>query len=182
MNWQSDVINEALVCDGYEFIDHNARARYIREDRAKRPQWLNDNHCKWRRLSDVLGRAAQRASSDDAFVKVDPNSSSSGLKPTAENVVTAAAIRWSVETASPPNATIAATLLQTIVESAVVIDGRTCITTEQFASMLEVSERTLYRMFAYGKGPRKIKLPSVFYELDDALKWTDERKRGIKPI
>jgi hypothetical protein len=134
MNWQSDVINEALVCDGYEFIDHNARARYIREDRAKRPQWLNDNHCKWRRLSDVLGRAAQRASSDDAFVKVDPNSSSSGLKPTAENVVTAAAIRWSVETASPPNATIAATLLQTIVESAVVIDGRTCITTEQFAS------------------------------------------------
>lgn len=188
MNWQSDVINEALVCDEYEYIDHNARARYIREDRAKRPQWLKDNPGKWRRVSDVLGRAAQRASSHDAFVKIDPGSSSSGLKPSAENVVTEAAIRWPVETASSPNATIPATrtpasvdpLLRTIVESAVVINGRTCITTEQFASMLDVSVRTFHRMFADGKGPRKIKLPGAFYELDEALKWADDRKRGIK--
>lgn len=179
MNWQSDIINEALVCDGYEFTDHNTRARYIREDRAKRPQWLKDNPGKWRRVSDVIERGAQRASSDDTIVEVGPASSTSGLKARVERTEA----QRPAETS--PNATIPATgspasvdpLLRGIVENAVIINGRTCITTEQFASMLDVSVRTFHRMFEDGKGPRKIKLPGAFYELDEALKWTADRKR-----
>jgi hypothetical protein len=186
MNWQSDVINEALICDDYEFTTPNARGRYIGTDLAKRPQYLKDNPDKWRDIREIRKKIAERAQSASAIVKVDLDSSSSCSNASnSENVVAKAVVGPPRKT---PNAMIPATgrpasvdpLLRTIVENAVTINGRAYITTEQFASMLDVSVRTFHRMFADGKRPGKIKLPGTFYELDEALKWTADRKREIK--
>jgi predicted DNA-binding transcriptional regulator AlpA len=184
-----DVINEALVCDGYEFMDHNTRARYIGTDLAKRPQFLKDHTAKWRKVAEVREKIAERRRSADSIVKVDEGTSSSRSNASdSEDRVAKAAAEPPLQTTPSPNATSPATetstsvelLLQTIVENAVTINGRTYITTEQIALMLDVSVRTLYRLFENGNGPSKIKIPGTFYELDEALQWMTDRKRAIK--
>ncbi len=185
-NSVADVIDEALVCDGYVFRDQNARGRYIREGRAKQPQWLKDNPDKWRSVQEIREKAAERARSADSIVKVDPGTSSSRSKASdSENGVAKAAVEPPLKAAPSPNATIPVTetptsvdhLLRTIVENAVTINGRTYITTEQFALILDVSKRTLHRLFKDGKGPAKVKIPGALYEHDEALKWAADRRR-----
>jgi hypothetical protein len=142
---------------------------------------------KWRRVPDVCEKTAQRRLRDDAVMKVDQDSfsSRSGTRDSG-SCVAKAAIEPPLTTA--PSATIPARetplevdgLLSAIVENVVTINGRACITTEQFASLLDVSERTLHRLFEDGKGPPKIKIAGVFYELDELLKWATNQGRPIK--
>jgi hypothetical protein len=188
-DFAAGVINEALVCDGYEFTDHNTRGRFIGTDLAKRPQYLKDHSGKWRRVAEVRERTAERARSADSIVKVDAGTSSPCSNASGpESGVAQAAVEPPRKTTPSSNATIPATetsmsvdsLLQTIVENAATINGRTYITTEQFALMLDVSLRTLHRLFEDDKGPPKIKIPGALYELDEALKWTADRNREIK--
>jgi hypothetical protein len=129
------------------------------------------------------------AGSDDALMKVDPDSSSSRSNTRdSESCVAKTAIEPPLPTAPSCNATIPVretpskvdALLPAIVENAVTIKGRVYITTEQLASLLDVSERTLHRSFEDGKGPPKIKLAGVFYELDEVLKWAADQGRPIK--
>jgi hypothetical protein len=181
-----EAIDQGRVFDGYEFRTHNLRNRYIREDRARRPQWLNDHPGDFRKVPD---NTAQGALPDDAIIKVDPGPSSSRWNASdCENSVAKTAAEAPLKTTPSADATIPAAemstsvdpLLRTILENAIIINGRTCIMTEQFASMLDVSVRTFHRIFEDGKGPGKIKLPGTFYDLDEALKWTVDRKRHIK--
>jgi predicted DNA-binding transcriptional regulator AlpA len=144
---------------------------------------------KWRRVPDVREKTAQRPLRDDAVMKVDPDSSSSRSNTRdSESCVAKAAIEPPLTTAPSRNATMPAretplkvdALPAAIVENVVTINGRAYITTEQFAAILGVSERTLHRLFEDGKGPPKIKIAGVFYELDEVLKWTADQGRPIK--
>lgn len=184
-----DIIDEALVCDGYEFTNHNARGRYIHADLIKRPQWLKDNPSKWRSVREIREKAAERKPSPDTIVKGGPYSSSSrsnvsgsksdGGKSAAELPADDASLR----DLSPPvtvSPTRGVPSPPAIVGNALTINGRTYITTEQFALMLDVSLRTLHRSFAGHKGPPKIKITGVFYKIEDALRWAADRGRPIK--
>jgi hypothetical protein len=144
---------------------------------------------KWRRALDVREKTAQRPLRDDAVMKVDPDSSSSRSNTRdSKSCVAKAAIEPPLTTAPSCNATIPAretplkvdALLPAIVENVVAINGRAYITTEQFASLLDVSERTLHRLVEDGKGPPKIKMAGVFYELDEVLKWATNQGRPIR--
>jgi len=184
-----DIIDEALVCDGYEFTNHYARARYIGADLTKRPQWLKDNPSKWRSVREISKKAAEPTPSPDTIVKDDPGSSSSrsnastsgndGSESAAELPADAASLRYvSLPVTMSPTRGVRS--LPAIVGNALTIDGRTHITTEQFASMLHVSLRTLHRWFESCKGPPKIKITGVFYEIEDALRWAADRGRPIR--
>jgi hypothetical protein len=67
-----DVVDQALVANGYEFTDQNTRGRYLGTVVAKRPQFLKDYRGKWRRVSDVLEKALQHAPCANAVVNADP--------------------------------------------------------------------------------------------------------------
>ena len=99
-----DVVNQALVADGYEFTDQNTRGRYLGTVVAKRPQFLKDYHGKWRKVSDVLEKAGQHAPYAKTVVKADPVTSSLRSKASdPENDVGKAAAELSADTASLPD-------------------------------------------------------------------------------
>ena len=180
-----DVVNQALVADGYEFTDQNTRGRYLGTIVAKRRQFLKDYRGKWRKVSDVLEKAAQHAPYANTVVKADPVTSSLPSKASdPENDVGKATAELSANTASLPDLPKLELVspmpivpsLPTIVRNALTINGRLCITTEQFARLSGISKRTLHRLFKNGNGPPKIKISDTLYELDEALKWSSERR------
>jgi hypothetical protein len=183
-------INQALVCDGFEFIDHNTRGRYIGTDVAKRPQFLKEFQGKWRKVSDVLKKTEQRAPFDDAAVKADPVSPLSHFNGSdSENGVTEAAADLSTRAALLPHrapeiesARRVADSLPMIVGNALTINGRSYVTTEQLTRLFGVSTRTLHRLFKDGKGPHKTKIPDTLYELDEVLKWAGDHGCEIKHV
>jgi hypothetical protein len=194
MNTKQVAINRGLVFDGLLFKTFNARGRYIGTDTAKRPQWLKDHPNDFVRLADILG--------DKIHVRTDviTQDVGSNLKAPYPGPLAADKADNNAQLARTPlqgrlpidqeatNATIPTretplkvdALLPAIVENVVTINGRAYITTEQFAAISDVSERTLHRLFEDGKGPPKIKIAGVFYELDEVLKWATNQGRPIK--
>jgi predicted DNA-binding transcriptional regulator AlpA len=130
---------------------------------AKKPQWLKDNPNDFVRLADTKGNAAPPVESarDVGMVSTVP----SAHPPTPPKLPIKA-------TQTP---TTAALSLSAIAESTVSFNGRPCISTEQFALMLGISKRTLYRLFEKGQGPASVKIASPQYDLDEALKWAAAR-------
>lgn len=86
----------------------------------------------------------------------------------------------STNTPIPPTPTTAAPSLLAIAESTVSFNGRPCISTEQFALMLGISKRTLYRLFGKGQRPAQVKIAGPQYDLDEALNWAADRGLQIK--
>ena len=184
-----DIIDQTRVHEGYEFTTYNARGRYIRTDLAKRAQWLNENLDKWRSVREVHEEAARWTNSDDVIATDQSDASLSNLdERNSVNGVAGSAAVPSVDVAPSSELLIAATEIPTtlapspseIVESGLTLNGRTCLSTEQFALMLGVSKRTLYRFLQDGKGPPRVKISGVYYELETVLKWSSERGHAIK--
>jgi hypothetical protein len=152
MNTKQVAINRGLVFDGLLFKTFNARGRYIGTDTAKRPQWLKDHPNDFVRLADILGDEIHLRTD---VITQDVGSNANGPGPLAADKAddNAQLARTPLQGRLPTdqeatNATIPAretpmkvdALLPAIVESVVTINGRTHITIEQFAAILNVSE------------------------------------------
>jgi hypothetical protein len=183
----ADIINEALICDDYEFTSHNARGRYIGTVVAKRPQWLKDNPGKWRSIKEIRERAARLANPNDGTARGQPGSSLPDPD-NFENGLAGASTAAPTGASPPPKLPIAATERQTttalslsaIAESAATFNGQPYVNTQQFASMAEVSDRQLYRQLKaeWPTPPTPLKVAGCYYKLDEALKWIAERRRS----
>jgi predicted DNA-binding transcriptional regulator AlpA len=177
--WVPDRIDPTLTCDGFVFKEHNARGRYIGTVVANRPQYAKDNPDKCISIEAFREIAARRTNSGKVVATVGPNASLSNRDAhnSVNGVSECAADR---STAASETPTTMAPSLSKIGESEFVLNGRTYLTTQQFALMLGVSKRTLYRLLEDGKKPPQVKFPGIYYERDAILKWAADQGLAIK--
>jgi predicted DNA-binding transcriptional regulator AlpA len=187
--WVPDRIDPTLTCDGFAFRDHNARGRYIRTVVANRPQYAKDNPDKCISIEAFREIAARRRNSGKVVATVRPNASLSnrdahnsvnGVSECAAEPPVNFSLAADRSMAASETPTTMAPSLSKIGESGFVLNGRTYLTTQQFALMLGVSKRTLYRLLEDGKRPPQVKFPGIYYERDAILKWAADQGLAIK--
>lgn len=123
-------------------------------------------------------KAAEKLNRADAVIRdgESPSDSEENRPPDRESVETLPPIA-SLPTKTPP------TQAPSLPESAgdvISRNGRLLINVDQFASILGVSRRTLYRRFEDDKGPSQVKITGPLYDRDEALKWAADRGFAIK--
>jgi hypothetical protein len=193
--WVPDTIDPALEFDGFVFKNHNARGRYIGTDLAKRPQWVKDNPDKCISKKAIHEKAARQTNSGVVIVSVYPDASSpnlyahdsvKGVSGGAAEPPVDVSLSSDLSVAASETPTTLGTSLSKIGEGGLILNDRTYLTTQQFALMLGVSRRTLYRLLQDGKGPPQVKIAGIYYERNTTLKWAVERgfavkQNGIRP-
>jgi hypothetical protein len=187
--WVPDIVDPALVCDGLVFRTHNARGRYIGTDLVKRPQYVKDNPDKCMSIeafNEIVaartnsGKVAATVRSDAPLSNRHAQNSVNGVSGGASELPADVSLSTERSMAGSRMPMTVASSLSAIIESEVSFKGRPCVSTPQFASVLNVSKRTLYRRFKNGKGPTRVKIAHALYDLEEALKWAADQGIAIK--
>jgi hypothetical protein len=180
-------INRGLEFDGKSFKTFNARARYIRTVIARRPQWLSDHPGEW----SSGGSTAQTATpipADSGVIKREPitSPSSSTSQNVGEDFGAPRSTEKSVEELpsvdSSPMTDEIVSDPYLIAKTELEIADRTYVSAACFAKKLGISERTLSRWCADGKGPPHIKIQGLYFERDKIREWAASRGINFEPV
>jgi hypothetical protein len=177
-------INMGLIFDEMLFTTHNARGRYIGTITARRPQWLKDHPGDWSSL-DSISTSVSSPQADSGISEWAPNSppapqnNAEGLgaipstERSSEGPPYVESLPVTNEAPTDPNLTD---------KAEVQIGSRTYISAARLAEMLGISERTLSRWCADGRGPPHLRLQGNYFDRDKIGEWAASRDINSRQV